>query len=403
MRLPSSRSYRFLLAGSITSQLGDWAARLSLAVLVFERTGDKRAVGLVAALLVIPWLGLGQWLSVWGDRLDRRQLLMACDSARAVIFVAIGALDLPLPGILGLVFVAATIDPVFESNRSALIADVVSKADYAAATQVSHTVSQTAQLVGFGMGGILAGWLGAGGALVLNGVTFLGSAALVSRVKVATHGVRKKAKPTLRAAARFLAADRVSRIAVIGTLVAVSTAMSVESQAVAFGSEVTGFGPRGVGLLAAAVPVGTIAMLWLLDAEGDDLTLLRRGFRLAIVAAWCSIPLLLWGRVPAAAIAGYVTAGGVFIFSTAGNMVVGRRIPDDIRAGTFAVLQAAVFLAVSAGNIVGGLVAEWWRSEYAAASAMGLATAGLLATRLWLARTPISEPAAEPEEPIPAR
>ncbi len=374
VRIPPSANFRYLLAGGIVSQLGDWAARLALALLVFQRTDSAAAVGLLSALLVLPWLGLGQYLSTWGDRIDRRRLLVLCDVARGAIFLVIGFSSLPIAGLLALVFLAATIDPVFEANKAAMVVDVVPKADYPEAIQMIQVVSQTAQLVGFGLGGVLAAALTAEGALALNGVTFGLSAVLLSRVSGRFKSDRSQARPSLNQATRFLRDDPISRIAVIGTFLTVACAMSVESQAAVFGSNVAGLGETGVGLLAACVPASTLACVSLIDTAGTDKVLLKRGAVVSALGAWPAIPLLILGSEWQASFAAFLLVGTVFTFSTVGNIAVGRRIPADIRAGTFAVLQASVFLAVSTGSFLGGLLAGATTSEVAAVGAMVVAT-----------------------------
>ena len=41
MRVPSVRSFKLLLGATVVSQLGDWSARLALAVLVLQKTGSR--------------------------------------------------------------------------------------------------------------------------------------------------------------------------------------------------------------------------------------------------------------------------------------------------------------------------------------------------------------------------
>ncbi len=370
MRVPRSRDFRTLVAASIASQLGDWAARLALSLLVFARTGDPTAVGIVAALLVLPWLGPGQWLAIQGDRMDRRNLLVGCDLTRGAVFLTIGLVDLPLPVLLVLVFVAATADPVFEANRSALIVDLVPEEDYPPAIQVANAINQGAQLAGFAAGGLLSAALGPAGALSLNGATFLLSAALISRIRTKADAQRSGAKPSLAQAWQFLATDRMSLIAVATTFVTVAAAMSIESQVAVYGPTVGGLAEAGTGLLAAVVPASTFLAIVLLKTGGGDLAVLHRGLSLAFGASIAASLALGRGESRAGVFVGYALVGVVFTFSTAANIAVGRRIPVQVRSGTFGVLQALVFVATSLGAALGGVAAQFTGSRRAAALAM---------------------------------
>lgn len=368
-----NRSFRLLLTGTIVSQLGDWSARLALALLVFERTESDFMVGVTTALLTIPWLGLGQWFAQKADRFDRRRLLVACDGTRGAVFVVIGLTELPLPFLLALVFFVATIDPVFEANRSALVVDVVSKKDYASAIQATHGVNQVAQLAGFGVGGLLAAEFSPSGALLLNGISFFGSALLMFGIKL-TKSVsdRKGAAPSFGQAFAFLRRDRVSRIAVVATVLTVGLANAVETQIPVYGEIVAGFQERGIGLLAATVPLATLLIIGALDSSGSDVPLLRRGIVLALLCAVPACGLLWLGDDQVSIFVGYACVGGIFVLSTTGNIVAGRRIPSEIRVGTFAVLQASVYVGVGVGAFAGGLVSQQTDPKSSAGWAMGI-------------------------------
>ena len=96
LRLTTGRDFRLIWSASIASQLGDWAARLALALLVLERGGGATTVGVIGALFVVPWLGPGQLLTAWSARFGRRVVLIACDSFRGVAFIVIGSTDPPI-------------------------------------------------------------------------------------------------------------------------------------------------------------------------------------------------------------------------------------------------------------------------------------------------------------------
>ncbi len=392
MRVPASRDFRTLVAASIASQLGDWAARLALSLLVFARTDDPKAVGLVATVLVLPWLGPGQWLAALGDRVDRRRLLMACDIIRGASFLLIGFVELSLLPLVIVVTIAATADPVFEANRSALIVDLVPDDDYPAAIQVAGAINQAAQLAGFASGGLLAALLGASGALALNGVTFLFSALLLSQIRTRTETQRAGSKPKLSHAYRFLANDRVSLIAVATTFVTVACAMAIESQAVVYGGDIVDLSDAGTGLLAAVVPAATLLAILDLNTEGSDHDVLEQGLIVAFMASIPAAFLLGTGANQASAFVGFAMVGMVFTFSTSANIAVGRRIPSDIRAGTFGVLQALVFLATSLGTAAGGIFAQSIGSERAAAGAMVATAAMALAATTALRCCSVDEP-----------
>lgn len=372
MRIVPGRDFRLLVGAGTVSQLGDWSAKIALSVLVYQQTGSATAVGLTNAMMIAPWLGPGQWLASRCDRFDRRRLLLLCDAIRGLVFIMIGLGDLSLPVLAAMVALTATIDSVFEVNRSALLADLVDRDDYADAVQFNHTLDQAAQLLGYACGGVLAGFLGAGNALALNGITFLASAAMLLAISRGGTSGREAVRPSLSGAVAYLTGDRISLLAVVITVVSLFGVTSVEYQAVIYGQVVVGLSETGAGLLTAAVPAGTLVLLAVMRSSGDDLCLLRRGSMMAGGAAAGAALVLGLGRPLLSVFGGFALVGMVLIVSTFSNMVVGRRIPPEIRGSTFAVLQAVIFAAGSVGMASGGVASDLLTPRGGAAAAMGL-------------------------------
>src|SRR5437868_6853906 len=76
------RSFRLLWSAQILSELGDWAGRLALAILVAERTGSTTLTALVTSASVLPYLGPGQLFAVWTNRFPRRSVIIVSDLSR---------------------------------------------------------------------------------------------------------------------------------------------------------------------------------------------------------------------------------------------------------------------------------------------------------------------------------
>jgi predicted MFS family arabinose efflux permease len=397
LRLTPGRDFRLIWTAGIVSQLGDWSARLALALLVLERSGTATTVGIVAALFVIPWLGAGQLLTAWSTRFGRRAVLIGCDTARGIAFVTIGTIEMPTAPLLVIVALAALVDPVFEATKSAFVTEIVPKDDYSEAIQVTHAANQASSLIGYALGGVLVGFFGAGMTLNLNGATFLVSSLLIILVsREGGHESEERAKPGLAAGIRFLRTDPISGIAFLATVVALATAMSVESQAAVYGKVVAGFSEEWIGILSAMTPAATLIAVTLLKTSGDDVTLLRRGLVIAAVAAAGGSALLFSGVGHVLAFAAFALVGVVFSFGTMTNVIVGRRLPDDNRVAIFSILQTGIFLGLSTGAVLGGVVSETTSPELAAGTALALAAASLVVAIPFLSRWPQPNPEAAP-------
>ncbi|MGI9624821.1 MAG: MFS transporter [Acidimicrobiales bacterium] len=379
VRLTSGRDFRLIWTAGTVSQLGDWSARLALALLVLERDGSAATVGMIAVLYTIPWLGLGQALTTWSAKFTRRGVMITCDSIRAVCFVLIGFVDMDTVPLLVIVGIAAMADPVFEATKSAFVTEIVSTDDYAEAIQVTHVANQSASLLGYALGGVLVGLMGAETTLVLNGASFLLSAILVSAVRSrGGHESDEVAKPSLRAGLRFLRLDPLSALAFGATLIAATTAMSVESQVAVYGTAVAEFSEGWIGILSAVTPAATLVAVAVLKMDGTDGGLFTRVLVAGGLSAAAASVMFFVGVGGVGAFVAFGLLGVIFVVVTTTNVVVGRRLPDSNRVSIFSILQSGVFLGLSLGAFLGGVLSEATSPEVAAGSAMAVCAVGLL-------------------------
>ncbi|HSO05206.1 MAG TPA: hypothetical protein VLQ92_12040, partial [Candidatus Limnocylindrales bacterium] len=65
-------AFRRIWFGQVVSEVGDWAARLAMSILVFSATGSALQSALVFSVSLLPALGPGQWLTVRTGKLPRR-------------------------------------------------------------------------------------------------------------------------------------------------------------------------------------------------------------------------------------------------------------------------------------------------------------------------------------------
>jgi len=81
--------YRWLLASSWTSNLGDGLAAAAGPLLVASLTGNAFLVSLAALLRWAPPMVFGLHAGVLSDRLTRRRIVMVADGSRAVVLAVL--------------------------------------------------------------------------------------------------------------------------------------------------------------------------------------------------------------------------------------------------------------------------------------------------------------------------
>jgi MFS family permease len=180
--------FRKIWPASIISNLGDGAMAAAGPLLVASITSEPAAVGAAAFLQQLPWLLFALFSGVLVDRLDRRLMIVAPDTFRAIVLDALGAAVLldtsPLWAIYVALFLLGTAETLADNASGALLVSAVPKEHLGKANArlfASATVLQ--QLGGPPLGALLFA-AGAGIPLVFDAVTFAAAAALIARVAV---------------------------------------------------------------------------------------------------------------------------------------------------------------------------------------------------------------------------
>jgi MFS family permease len=96
------RDFRLMLIGQTVSALGDWMGTIALMMLVLRISGSTTAVGGVLVLQLLPSAVAAPMVARLISRVDRRQVMLACDAIRAGVAVL-----LPLISMIGWVYVWA--------------------------------------------------------------------------------------------------------------------------------------------------------------------------------------------------------------------------------------------------------------------------------------------------------
>ena len=186
----SNANFRRLWTAQIISEIGDWFYTLAIYSLLLQYTGKASSVSYALICQVLPQVFTGSIAGVVNDRISRRQVMIAADLCRAAIVACM--LLVRTPAIVWLVYPLLFMETVmwafFEPARSSVIPNVVSKHDVIVANTLSSTTWSFNLAIGSTVGGLVAAILGRDAVFVLNSLSFIVSALLISRMKFAeTH------------------------------------------------------------------------------------------------------------------------------------------------------------------------------------------------------------------------
>jgi MFS family permease len=177
-------NFRRLWLAQVVSEAGDWFYSLAIYTLLLEITGTATSIALALVFQVLPQTVVGPAAGMINDRLSRKQIMIVTDLARVVIVLAMllvrGARD---SWILYLLLTLETVMAAFfEPARNAVIPNIVPQDQMNAANTISASTWSFVLAAGAALGGVVAALYGRNVVFLINGLSFLASAILISRM-----------------------------------------------------------------------------------------------------------------------------------------------------------------------------------------------------------------------------
>lgn len=177
------RNYRLYFLGQIVSFTGSWMQSAALMWLVFDTTADPAWPPLMMACQVAPTLLLGTWGGTLADRLPKRNLIFATQTAflmTAILLTAMVASDCTVPLLLlAIQIVNGIIQAIDLPARLSFVPDLVPRVDLINAVSLNSLLFNSARAIGPALSGGLflladaileAGWLPGSRAVTLGAI-----------------------------------------------------------------------------------------------------------------------------------------------------------------------------------------------------------------------------------------
>jgi len=185
--LKTNRNYRYTWSGQVVSEIGDHFNNVAVFALALANTRSGLVVTGIMLSRAIPAVMAGPIAGVVLDRLDRKRIMIASDLVRAVIAIgfilAIPRADTWLLYVLSALLMFAS--PFFTSGRSSILPTIANKAELHTANSLTQTTQWMTLTIGAFLGGTSVMQFGYKWAFTFNALSFVFSAACISRLRVA--------------------------------------------------------------------------------------------------------------------------------------------------------------------------------------------------------------------------
>jgi MFS family permease len=354
------------------SLTGSQAAFAALAYIVYRLTDESAAWLSVTLLLTMGVQGMVQPIASWfGDRFDRRRVLVVSDLLAAFGFVALAFARTP-GQLVAIACVTAILEAPVWAVAAAAIPNLIDEDHLSWANgQVAigrNLGSFAGPLLGTAIAAALAPGLHplpdrlyAAGAFVfgINAASFLVSAWLIGRTPGRFNDERpsKEEHAGIRAGFRYAMSDRVLRAILVGWSVLILGAglilVAELPLADSFDQGAFGYGLLNA-LWAGGAAVGAVLAGRWLTARREPQTLL-----FAILVGGLIMFGIGWSPLWILALAFVVTEGICEGFaSVAEQGLLQRRTPDDVRSRVVGAVEAATLIALAVSFAIGGQIVD---------------------------------------------
>lgn len=356
------RDFQVFWVGQGISVYGTWMQTTAQSWLVYRLTGSPLALGLLTVSKFGPALVIAPFAGLLADRLPRRKVLIATQSASLVTATILAALTLTglirVPHIMGLAFIQGCIDSTDMTIRQTFQMDLVGREDLQSAISLNSAAFNSARMVAPPIAGALIAWLGEGPCFVLNAASYL--AVLVSLI---TMRVKSPAPSTgaqsiftqLATGMRFVWATTSMRRVMSAVALTSAVGLSAYTLTPALARDILCAGSQGYGQLLLAVGVGSITGSLTAAAAStsrkvalvNTLMLFGQGVALVALSGSRSLPLAMGALM-------FVGASAALQLSTS-NTYLQTSAPPELR-GRVVSIYVWIFQGLAP---IGGFAAGW--------------------------------------------
>ena len=363
------RSFRWLLASSVISNVGDGIALAAGPLLVASQTRDPLLVSMALLAQQLPNLLFGLPAGAIADRFDRRRIVAGVNLIRAAVLVLLaativgGAVSIAI--VLAALFVLGTAEIFADVSSNSLVPRVVPRAHLGIANaRLTGSFLLTNQLLAPPIGAFLFS-VGMALPFAANAACFALGAVLVTRVvtdvaEAAAERARERGslRTEMADGVRWLIAHppmRTLALTIIAFNVTYGAAWAV---LVLYASERLGMDAVGFGLLTTAVAVGGI-----IGTTGYGR--LERRFALAdimrgglLIETFTHLILAITTSPAVALVTMVVFGAHAFVWGTTSTVVRQRAVPDELLGRVTGVYTIALIGGLVVGTPIGGLLAR---------------------------------------------
>lgn len=183
-----SRDFRLLVTGGTINNLGGPITMVALAFAVLDLGGSATELGLVVGAYALAEVAATFFGGVLGDRVPRALMMQGAAATSAVIQGVVAASlighwsSIPFLGVTGVL--SGVVSALNGPSSSAMTPLTVPESALPAAISIRRIAQNAAQIIGYGIAGVLVAAYGSGWAIAIDAITYAVAALCFSLLRV---------------------------------------------------------------------------------------------------------------------------------------------------------------------------------------------------------------------------
>jgi len=394
--LQRNKPFRDFWVGQTVSLFGDQVSLLAIPLLAaLELNAGAAQMGLLTAAALAPNLLFSIHLGAWVDRRAcRRQLLIGADVGRALLLLTI-----PLAWLLGVLslgqlyvvaFAAGSLGVVFSVAYDIVFVALLERKHYIEGSSLINGSRAASVVAGNSVAGLLVAALTAPIALLLDALSYLGSALFIRRAgAVEAPPAHEGESASLAAGGRFIGRTPLIRASLLASATLNLFNTGFYALLVLYATQNLGMGAGAIGLALAIGGIGSLVGACVVRRLSRRVGLGRAlvfGFVLT-PAPLLLVPLAASTEMPVllVAIAEFFNGMGVMVLDVGLGSLYAALVPDQLRARVSGAFLLVNYGVRPIGALAGGLLAALVGLH----TTMWVTAIGALAGVFWLLPSPM--------------
>lgn len=357
LRAFQHRNFTLLWVGQMISLTGTWMQGLSLPFLVYDMTGSKSLLGIVAAAGLLPSVIVTLPSGVIADRFSKRKIVMITQSLlmlQALTLAVLKFTDLIQPWhIVALGAFAGFATSIDMPTRQAMVVELVGKEDLPSAVALNSMMFNLTRIGGPFVGGIVYAVVGPAWCFLINAISYLGAIVgvfLMKNVKSLRQASRDESMwKQICEGCRHVWGKSLIRNMLLMTAISQLVIMPYAIFLPVYAIRIFKVGPTGQGFMSMCVGIGALTGAALLSTVAHRLEQKTIVFFGAILAPLGLLAFAFCTSFHAALVCLVAVGLGMMTFMASSNTIMQMGSPADL-GGRVMSLRALTMFTVAAGG-----------------------------------------------------